>query len=279
VPVIVIGNLSVGGTGKTPLVVYLAGVLEEAGWRVGVVSRGYGGSAAHAQEVLAQSQAAVVGDEALLIARNSSAKVWVGKRRPQAVAQLLERYPCDVVLSDDGLQHYALQRDVEIVVIDGARGFGNGWLLPAGPLREARSRLRQAQMVVVNGGTEGTGFAFQLHIEQAVNLADGEIRRLGDFRDTRVHAVGGIGNPARFFAQLRSLGIDCVEHPFPDHHRFREADLAFADGLPVLMTEKDAVKCAGFGDPRLWYVPAVLVDRKSRIANELQRLLSERIAH
>jgi tetraacyldisaccharide 4'-kinase len=277
--VIVVGNLSVGGTGKTPLVVYLAGVLADTGYRVGVVSRGYGGSATQALEVQPDSQPAVVGDEALLIARNSGARIWVGRQRPQAVAQLLERYPCDVVLSDDGLQHYALQRDVEIVVIDGARGFGNGWLLPAGPLREMRSRLRQAQMVVVNGGDEDSGFVFQLHIEQAVNLANGETRKLGEFRDTRVHAVGGIGNPTRFFMQLRSLGIVCREHVFPDHHRFREADLAFADGLPVLMTEKDAVKCTEFDDPRLWYVPAVLVDRESRIAGEVKRLLSERTAH
>ncbi|MDH3712600.1 MAG: tetraacyldisaccharide 4'-kinase [Gammaproteobacteria bacterium] len=279
VPVIVVGNLSVGGTGKTPLVVYLARVLDESGYRVGVVSRGYGGSATRAQEVLADSQAAAVGDEALLIARNSNARVWVGRQRPRAVVQMLAQYPCDVVLSDDGLQHYALRRDVEIVVIDGARGFGNGWLLPAGPLREQRSRLRQAHMVVENGGGKDNGFAFQLHIEQAVNLASSESRSLSDFRETSVHAVGGIGNPARFFAQLRGLGIVCREHAFPDHHRFRKADLAFADELPVLMTEKDAVKCAGFGDPRLWYVPAVLVDRESRIANEVKRLLSERTAH
>ena len=276
VPVAVVGNLSVGGTGKTPLVVYLANVLEQSGYRVGVVSRGHGGSARRAQQVLADSPVAVTGDEALLIARNTNARVWVGRRRPEAVSALVEQYGCDVILSDDGLQHYALQRDVEIIVVDGARGFGNGWLLPAGPLREPRSRLRRANMSVVNGDAEDAGLAFQLHIEQAVNLVSGERRGLSDFRDTTVHAVAGIGNPARFFAQLGARGVICREHVFPDHHRFEGVDLAFADELPVLMTEKDAVKCTEFDDPRLWYVPAELVDRESRIANEVIRLLKER---
>ncbi|MDH3451542.1 MAG: tetraacyldisaccharide 4'-kinase [Gammaproteobacteria bacterium] len=279
VPVVVVGNISVGGTGKTPLVVYLAGVLAQSGYRVGVVSRGHGGSAAQAQEVSAQSPVTIAGDEALLIARNCDARIWVGRQRSQAVAGLLEKHPCDVVLSDDGLQHYALQRDVEIAVVDGARRMGNGWLLPAGPLRETPSRLRQAHMVVVNGDDVNAPYAFQLQIEQAVNLVDGETRSLVSFRDTEVHAVAGIGHPARFFMQLQELGLTCREHAFPDHHRFRAADFAFADELPVLMTEKDAVKCAAFDDARLWYVPAALLDRESHIAEAVKRLLKERAAH
>lgn len=275
VPVIVVGNITVGGTGKTPLILYLADALKQRGYRVGIVSRGYGGDAARALEVTSDTPAVTAGDEALLIARNCAAPVWIGRRRSQAVAGLLERHDCDVVLSDDGLQHYALQRDIEIVVVDGARGMGNGWLLPAGPLREPPTRLQRAHLVVVNGDDEHAQYAFQLCIEQAVNLVSGERRSLATFRDTRVHATAGIGNPGRFFAQLRASGLRCQEHPFPDHHQYRRDDLAFDDREPVLMTEKDAVKCAAFDDGRLWYVPAVLVDRQARIATAVAHLLSE----
>ena len=274
VPVVIVGNLTVGGTGKTPLIIYLARVLTQLGYRVGVVSRGYGGSAGHAQEVSAATPAAVAGDEALLIARRCEVPVWIGRRRPQAVAGLLRGHACDVVLSDDGLQHYALQRDLEIVVIDGSRGMGNGWLLPAGPLRESPARLQRADMTVVNRDDVEARYTFTLHIERAVNLVTGDTRSLSAFGDAQVHAVAGIGHPARFFAQLKASGLHCHEHPFPDHHRFRASDLAFADEWPVLMTEKDAVKCSEFADPRLWFVPAVLVDRDARIADAVNRLLS-----
>lgn len=276
VPVIVVGNITVGGTGKTPLVTYLANALTDEGYRVGVVSRGYGGSAGHAQAVAADSLPEVVGDEALVIARNSAARVWVGRRRADAVAGLLREHPCDVVLSDDGLQHYGLQRDVEIAVIDAARGLGNGWLLPAGPLREPPSRLHEVHMVVANGDDGDAAFVFRLRISRAVNLTSGEQCRLADFTDTEVHAVAGIGHPARFFGQLRALGIVCEEHAFPDHYGFRPADVDFGDQRPVLLTEKDAVKCAGFKNPRLWCVPAVLEDRDARIATAVSRLLRDR---
>jgi len=275
VPVIVVGNLSVGGTGKTPLVVYLARLLDETGYRVGVVSRGHGGSAHQPMAVSVDSAPQQTGDEALLIARSCNAPVWVGRNRPRAVAALLAADPCDVVLSDDGLQHYALHRDVEIVVVDTERGMGNGWLLPAGPLREPPARLAQADLVVQHGEAPDAEYSFELRLETARNLASGVARRLADFRGEGVHAVAGIGHPARFFAQLKRLGIACAEHPFPDHHRFRAADLAFADERPVLMTEKDAVKCAAFAAPHWWAVPAALVDRDSRIGGAVRRLLAD----
>lgn len=254
VPVIVIGNLTAGGTGKTPLTIELAEALRGRGFRPGVVSRGHGGTR---REPILLGEAPVpaeVGDEPCLI-RASGVPVAVGRDRP-AAAQLLVADGCDVVIADDGLQHYRLARDVEICVIDGARRFGNGRLLPAGPLREPLRRLARTDLRVCNGGTPQDGeYPMQLIGGEAATLKGAHRQQLSAFAGQRVHAVAAIGNPSRFFASLRDAGIDVVEHAFPDHHAFTAADLAFGDDLPVLMTDKDAVKCQGFAQPHWWRVP------------------------
>ena len=257
VPVIVVGNLSVGGTGKTPLIVWLAQHLTDLGYRPGIILRGYGGTAgARATEVTASSLPLEVGDEAVLLSRRSGCPVVVGRHRVQAGRHLLERHACDMILSDDGLQHYALQRDLEIVVVDGGRRFGNGLCLPAGPLRERPGRLRQADLVIVNGpGREGE-YSMTVAVDQAISLKDGERRALSTFGAKRVHAVAGIGRPQRFFSVLKAAGLEPECHAFPDHYPYRPEDLAPFAGETVLMTEKDGVKCEQFALPGQWYVPA-----------------------
>jgi tetraacyldisaccharide 4'-kinase len=257
VPVIVVGNITVGGTGKTPLVINLVKRLQQAGHRPGVVSRGYGGAATRwPQAVNSDSDPYLVGDEPVLIARRAACPVVVGPRRVRAAKRLLAEHDCDVIICDDGLQHYALARDIEIAVVDGARRFGNGRCLPAGPLRESPSRLQSADMVIVNGGGSADACSMRLMGEQARQLqAPGISHALRDWNGKSVHGVAGIGNPARFFAHLRAHGHLVVEHAFPDHHDFRMEDLHFDDDLPVMMTEKDAVKCRGFARPNHWYVP------------------------
>ena len=256
VPVIIVGNLSVGGTGKTPLVIALVDALRERGFHPGVVSRGYGGTARVPQLLDDRPDPAVVGDEPALIRRRTRVPVAVGRSRPLAARLLLDR-GVDVVIADDGLQNPSLDRDVEICVIDAVRRFGNGLLLPAGPLREAPARLQALDFVVCNGGNARSGeHAMHLVGDIAVALAGDIVSRpLAGFRGERVHGVAGIGNPARFFASLRAHGIEVVEHAFPDHHALVPADLAFGDALPVLMTEKDAVKCVAWADSRHWCVP------------------------
>jgi tetraacyldisaccharide 4'-kinase len=255
-PVVVVGNLTVGGTGKTPLVCWLAGRLAERGYRPGIVTRGYGGSMRGVRLVKASDDPAVVGDEPILLAHRTGMPVAVGRDRP-AAARLLVALGCDVVVSDDGLQHYALARDCEIVVIDGDRRFGNGWLLPAGPLREKRSRLDSADVVVVNGGRALLDGAFSMRLEarSAIGLTGERTRPLPAFAGLEVHAVAGIGHPERFFNMLRAHGIEVIGHALPDHARLTPADVDFPDSKPVLMTEKDAVKCRHAADERHWYVP------------------------
>ena len=264
VPVVVVGNVTAGGTGKTPLVIALIEALRARGLRPGVISRGYGGSAVRPSQVTADSGPDLVGDEACLIFRATGAPVSVGRDRVAAGGLLLATGLVDVLIADDGLQHYKLCPDVEICVIDGDRRFGNGRLLPAGPLREPVERLQGIDFRICNGAGTGPGeVAMALAGDEAVALTDTTLRRrLADFSGKRVHAVAGIGNPSRFFAGLRATGIETVEHAFDDHHAFVAADLEFGDGLPVLMTEKDAVKCERFADARLWSVPvrAVLPD-------------------
>jgi tetraacyldisaccharide 4'-kinase len=255
-PVVIVGNLTVGGTGKTPLVCWLVARLGESGFKPGVVTRGYGGSAGTVRMIEATDDPKLVGDEPILLARRTGVPVAVGRDRP-AAAQLLVGAGCDVIVSDDGLQHYALARDCEVVVIDGDRRFGNGWLLPAGPLRETRSRLRVADAVVVNGGRallEGA-LSMRLEAKSAVALQGERLLPLQAFSGHVVHAIAGIGNPERFFNMLRSHGIEVMGHPLADHARMRPQDISFNDDKPVLMTEKDAVKCGGFADGRHWYVP------------------------
>lgn len=265
VPVVVVGNLTVGGTGKTPLVAWLSTHLSACGLRVAIVSRGYGGRARGVMRVTIHSRASEVGDEPLLLARRAQATVFVGRDRVAAAKQAVAE-GADLVLADDGLQHLRLMRDCEIVVIDGQRGFGNQCLLPRGPLRERPRRLRRVNAVVVNGALQDgfqlpsfvthTAFNMRLHPGDARTVSGaGPLRALSNFRGSGVHGVAAIGNPRRFFDMLRDAGLTVYEHPFPDHHAFRSGDLNFGDRLPVLMTEKDAVKCVAFADERCWYVP------------------------
>jgi tetraacyldisaccharide 4'-kinase len=255
VPVVVVGNITVGGTGKTPLIVALAEAMAARGFTPGVVSRGYGGSERGPYLLAPDDDPAKVGDEPCLI-RQSGVPVAIGRQRPEA-ARLLVGAGCDLVLADDGLQHHRLGRDVEICVLDGERRLGNGHLLPAGPLREPADRLANVDFVVVNGGEPAAGeVPMRLEGGIAVNMRDPSLTApLADFAGRPAHAVAGIGNPARFFASLAGHGIAVHGHPFADHHAFTRDDFTFADGCPVLMTDKDAVKCRGFARPNWWRVP------------------------
>lgn len=256
-PVIVVGNLTVGGVGKTPLVLALVQGLQALGRKPGIISRGYGGKARRALLVTPKSDPEWVGDEPLLMARRSGVPVAVAPYRIEAARLLEAAGEVDVLIADDGLQHYGLARDVEIVVTDGLRRLGNGRLLPAGPLREPVERGRAVDFRVVNGGFPEPG-EIRMHLELADPISlDGRITcPLGDFAGTKVHAVAGIGHPERFFKSLREAGLQIEPHPFPDHHPFLPDDLRFDDDLPVLMTEKDAVKCRPFAARNRWYVPA-----------------------
>lgn len=282
-PVIVVGNLSVGGNGKTPLTLWLAQELARGGLKPGIVSRGYGGRASDAgevREVRPDDDPAEVGDEPLLMARRAGCPVWVGRDRAAAGQALLEAHPeCDLILCDDGLQHYRLGRDMEIVVMDG-RGVGNGWLLPAGPLREPVSRLASADALVLHGGTAPQGlpgrpprFAMRLVGSRFHSLADPAVsREAADFSGKRVHALAGIGHPQRFFDHLAALGVQAACHPFPDHHDFGRADLEFSDCEALLMTEKDGVKCAALAPAHAW---ALRVD--ADVSPDLAQLLVRKV--
>jgi tetraacyldisaccharide 4'-kinase len=258
VPVIVVGNITVGGTGKTPLVIRLATVLREAGYRPGIISRGYlGQSSVWPCRVAQDSDPLQVGDEPVLLARRSRCPVVVDPDRFVAAQTLLNDYDCDVILADDGLQHYGLARNIEIAVIDGARQFGNGACLPAGPLREPARRLRTVDFIVSHGIAREGQYRMTLTGERAINLNDSYVSCfLEGFRGEPVHAVAGIGDPARFFDFLKERGIRTLNHAFPDHYPYTPADLEFEDELSVLMTEKDAVKCQRLvPDDRFWYIP------------------------
>ncbi|USA43512.1 tetraacyldisaccharide 4'-kinase [Spongiibacter taiwanensis] len=261
VPVVVVGNLAVGGSGKTPLVLALTEALTARGYRVGICSRGYGSRApSYPYFVTNTSLAVEAGDEPLLLARRSGVPVVIAPDRPLAVSYLRDQCQCNVILSDDGLQHYKMARKVEVVVIDGTRNLGNGHCLPVGPLREPPSRLGEVDFVVVNNPGQGSPVGEKMHLKpmplQPLNGgaadSDSSVWR-DDVR--RVHAVAGIGNPARFFSTLRQMGLELVEHPFADHHKFTRDDFQFAADLPIVMTEKDAVKCGHLGLTNAWYVP------------------------
>ena len=260
VPVIVVGNITVGGTGKTPLVAWIANHLKQAGYNPGVVSRGYRGKAGSwPQQVRPDSDPAMVGDEAVLLAGICNCPMSVAPNRVAAARALIEHNHCDIIVSDDGLQHYALQRDVEIAVVDGVRRFGNGLSLPAGPLREPLKRLREVDMVVVNGLGSGNEFPMTMKPGAAIKLIDPEQQcELSEFQGQTVHAIAAIGNPERFFAALRQAGMLVKEHAFPDHYFFRKQDISFDDDSPVLMTGKDAVKCRHLAGNNHWYVPVTI---------------------
>lgn len=266
VPVIVVGNIFIGGTGKTPLTIWLADSLRAAGLTPGVISRGHGGAEGAPRAVTPLSDPREVGDEPILIATRARCPVVVGRRRVEAGRALLAAHPeVDVLITDDGLQHYALARDVEIVLFDG-RGVGNGWLLPAGPLREPPSRRRD--FTVVNApeippqlahAVGGQPWRMHLAGEYAEPLQGGERLPLAQLREKRIVAAAGIGNPGRFFAMLRAAGLTVGELPLPDHHDFMDDPFAGVDADVILITEKDAVKCRQINhlkdDPRLWVVP------------------------
>ena len=277
VPVIVVGNITVGGTGKTPLVIWLADFLRQQGMRPGIVLRGYGGSSVDwPLTVTPDHDPDVVGDEAVMLARQSRCPVAADPDRVRGAQHLVREHHCDVIISDDGLQHLRLARDIEIAVIDGVRRFGNGRCLPAGSLREPVSRLRDVSLRVVNGEPRPG--------EVGMTLAETGLCRVnapesyasaGSFRGETVHAVAGIGHPDRFFTHLRRLGLKAIEHPFPDHYRFRAADIRFGDGLAVIMTQKDAVKCERFADDNMWYL-AIEARPDPRVGEEVWKRLKEK---
>ena len=284
VPVIIVGNLTVGGTGKTPLTVWLAQQASRHALPAGVISRGYGGKAGGVHVLDAAADWRDVGDEPLILARRSGCVSAVGRERTEAARAVIAR-GARVVISDDGLQHLRLTRQCTIVVADGARGFGTGRLLPAGPLREPLQRLASADALVIQGASEHPSLRaaaayfpprvlrMDLVPGPAVSLASGEQRALEAFGGSPVHAVAGIGHPQRFFRELLAHGLEVLEHPFPDHHPLTAAELAFGDARPVLMTEKDAVKCAHLADPRLWFVPVEAVFSETDAACLLELLL------
>ena len=265
VPVVVVGNITVGGSGKTPLVLWIAEFVKAHGWSPAIVSRGYGRTAREPRAANLASQPGEVGDEPVLLARRSGCPVWVGRDRVDVIAALRAQHPeVDAVILDDGLQHYALRRDVELAVLD-ARGLGNGWLLPAGPLREPPRRLRSVHAVVSHqapelGARNLKVFSMRLEGEVAHRMTDARERQpLQAWRGQTVHAVAGIGDPGRFFAHVAKLGPTVVAHAFPDHHRFSPGELDFGDVLPVLMTEKDAVKLRGHARANWWVLPVTAV--------------------
>ena len=263
IPVLVVGNLIAGGAGKTPLTIAVVERLREWGWHPGVASRGYGRrDAQQARWVEGSDDPAIAGDEPVVIARRTKVPVRVDVRRVDAAAALRDR-GCDIVVCDDGLQHYALVRDIEIEVIDGVRGYGNERMIPAGPLREPIERAERCDFRVRNLGSDTTEnneddfgvWPMHLFAQRAVALRGPRVRLLADFSGQRVHAVAGIGHPERFFDTLRQNGIAVVPHAFPDHHAYVPEDFDFSSPLPVLMTEKDAVKCSVFASEHWYSVP------------------------
>lgn len=269
VPVIVVGNITVGGSGKTPLVIWIANYLKTKGFRPGIISRGYQGKARHwPQQVREGSDPVAVGDEAILIFQQTGCPMCVGPDRGAVGMALAENSDCDIIISDDGMQHYALQRDIEIAVIDGERGLGNGFCLPAGPLRELPARLSEVDLVVANGIAGRRQFSMQLQQSKAISLVDPRKERpISDFAGgDPVHAVAGIGNPQRFFSQLENAGVRAIRHPYPDHHLFSPEEISPDDDKAVLMTEKDAVKCSRFAESRHWMI-------------RVETVMDERFAH
>lgn len=277
VPVIIVGNITVGGTGKTPFVIWLATQLKQAGYRPGIISRGYGGKAEHyPQNVMPDSDPSVVGDEPIIISRHTLCPMVVAPDRFAAGKMLLQDYDCNIIIADDGLQHYALGRDIEIVIVDGQRQFGNQLCLPAGPLREPMSRLQNVDFIVENHGKDSAQYNMYLYQQHAINVVDPTKRRaLSSFieRGQTVHAIAGIGHPQRFFDQLSTQGLQVISHPFDDHHPFQTKDLIFNDDMPILMTEKDAVKCQGFANSDTWYIPI-----EATISGKLDQHILQKLA-
>jgi tetraacyldisaccharide 4'-kinase len=280
VPVIVVGNITIGGTGKTPLILWMIDHCRARGLRVGVVSRGYGAKPPSLPwRVHAQQPAEQAGDEPLLIVNRTGVPLMIDPDRSQAVRELLAQEPLDLILSDDGLQHYRLDRDLELVLIDAVRGLGNRRCLPAGPLREPVERLQSVDALLYNGAAtdRADGYGFQLKPSALVNLLTGERQLVDHFPPGQaLHAVAGIGNPQRFFNTLEGLHWRPVPHAFADHAVFTAQALSFSPSLPVVMTEKDAVKCAAFAAPDWWYLAVEAVPSPAFVSwfdSQLTRLL------
>jgi tetraacyldisaccharide 4'-kinase len=276
VPVIVVGNITVGGTGKTPFVIWLAQFLRAAGYKPGIVSRGYGGKAQTKPcAVTSDSDPHVVGDEAVLLAKRAACPMVVGVDRAAAVKALLANSDCNVVISDDGLQHYRLGREIEIAIVDGQRRFGNQLMLPAGPLREPISRLEQVDFVIAQQQALPGEYKMLLQGQDVVQVTKPDATQpLKSFSQAKIHAVAAIGNPAQFFSALRAAGLTVIEHVFQDHYMYEPRDFDFGDKLPIIMTEKDAVKCVSFADERFWYLP-VVAELETAFSNELLKILGE----
>ena len=266
--VIVVGNITVGGTGKTPLTIYLTEILQEAGYRPAIITRGYGGKAIQQlQAVTPRSDPAEVGDEAVLIASTTGVPVYAGANRLESINTCLKNHNCNIIISDDGMQHYKMPRDIQIAVIDGERQLGNRLCLPAGPLREPARRLKQCHFIVVNGNEKKQNLpgAFKMTIQgnELINLKTAEKRKLDDFQGKTVHVVSGIGNPQRFYNSLQRKGLKLIKHSFPDHYQFKPDDLQFKPKAAIIMTQKDAVKCHPFAPENSWYLPI-----KARLDND-----------
>lgn len=284
VPVIVVGNINVGGTGKTPLVIWLAEQLTLAGYKPGIISRGYGGSAKQVAQVLPSSDPAIAGDEAVLIATRTTCPVFVSKNRVAAAESLLANFPeCNVIISDDGLQHYRMQRDIEIVVYDAVKGFGNGALLPAGPLREPIGRLNTVDVVVSNGKSDPpksfespkASESIEMQLESGIFynlLAEHQKADAQAFSNKKVVAIAGIGNPARFFTALKNLGLQFEDRAYPDHYAYKAEDFRSIDADIIVMTEKDAVKCRAFAQPNYWVLPVTAVIKNGLMPAILAKL-------
>jgi tetraacyldisaccharide 4'-kinase len=280
VPVVVVGNIVAGGSGKTPLLISLCEYVKQMGFRPGVVSRGYGGKVVGVKQVLQDAPAQLVGDEPLMISLRTNVPVVVGADRVAAIDHLLRNNDCDIIFSDDGLQHYRMKRDLEIAVVDAARTFGNGYCLPAGPLRERVSRLSEVDIVVYNGvATDDPGECFySLKILGLTPLHGEGSRSITSFTGRAVHAVAGIGHPARFFLQLREQGLDVIEHAFPDHHDYLQDDFTGWDQSCIIMTEKDAVKCRHLSLGDAW-VLGVTAEFSSRLRSRLDSTLLPLLKH
>ncbi|MDW3094872.1 MAG: tetraacyldisaccharide 4'-kinase [Gammaproteobacteria bacterium] len=278
VPVIVVGNITVGGTGKTPMVTALVKNLQRQEFKPGVASRGYGRQATQAVTVEESHSAYYVGDEPLMIFNNTCATVMVGEDRVDVIEKLIKDHQCDVIICDDGVQDYRFEHDIEIIMIDGERAFGNHKLLPAGPLRESIKRLQDADFVVATSKVVPpvSEDCMKLQLSECVSLSDSNNKcSIANFKDQAVHAVAGIGNPNRFFNNLTSLGLKVIEHAYPDHVHYELSDFSFSDQNPILMTEKDAVKCQKLALDNAWYVPVQTVlpdDFMSRVNTLLRDL-------
>lgn len=261
VPIVVVGNIVVGGSGKTPLLISLCEYLINKGFKPGVVSRGYGGSVSGIKQVAVNDSASLVGDEPLMVCQKTSVPVVVGRDRVAAVKYLINNNQCDIVLSDDGLQHYRMRRDFEIAVVDSSRRYGNGFCLPAGPLRERLTRLKDVDIVVYNGNVDvkPKDNFYQLKITGLQQLHGSESRSLSSFAGKEVHAVAGIGHPQRFFEQLGEASLSVIQHAFPDHHDYQQKDFAGWQDECILMTEKDAVKCSHLSMSNAWVVSVSVV--------------------